>query len=149
MKETFQKSLSKKQLAFGGGCHWCTEAVFDHLEGVSVVQQGWIRSNSPHDSFSEAVLIDYDPKVISEEVLVQIHLVTHASTSNHSMREKYRSAIYFINPEDKDSIDHILSHAREIDSANYLTKILPLVEFQSNSEEFLHYYKNEARGTFL
>ena len=148
MQGIFQEPSHTKQLGFGGGCHWCTEAVFDHLVGVSVVQQGWIKSIPPDDGFSEAVLIDYDPKLISEEVLVHIHLLTHASTSNHRMRKKYRSAIYFVQAEDQEGLEGILSKAKEEDSKNYVTKILPMLEFQSNSEEFLHYYKTRPEAPF-
>ena len=147
-QEIFQEPSHTKQLGFGGGCHWCTEAIFDHLTGVSKVQQGWIKSSPPKDGFSEAVLIDYDPKLISEEVLIQIHLLTHASSSNHSMREKYRSAIYFVKAEDQECLERILAKAKEEDSENYVTKILPMLEFQSNSEEFLHYYKTRPKAPF-
>ncbi|WP_317040044.1 peptide-methionine (S)-S-oxide reductase [Flavobacterium tructae] len=82
-------------IGFGGGCHWCTEAVFDFFKGVTNVQQGWIKSEAPDDTFSEAVLVDFDSRIIPLEVLIEAHLITHSSTSNHSMREKYRSAIYF------------------------------------------------------
>ena len=39
-------------IGFGGGCHWCTEAVFQPLEGVSEVRQGFIRSDAPDEAWS-------------------------------------------------------------------------------------------------
>ena len=39
-------------IGFGGGCHWCTEAVFQPLEGVSEVRQGFIRSDGPDEAWS-------------------------------------------------------------------------------------------------
>jgi len=82
------------KIGFGGGCHWCTEAVFQALNGVQKVEQGFIRSDPPQDSFSEAVIVTFDSKILSLETLIEVHLRTHASTSSHKMRGKYRSAIY-------------------------------------------------------
>ena len=42
-----------QKIAFGGGCHWCTEAVFQSLIGVQNVAQGWVQSTDENDSFSE------------------------------------------------------------------------------------------------
>ncbi|MGJ8671076.1 MAG: peptide-methionine (S)-S-oxide reductase, partial [Oceanococcus sp.] len=47
--------MNHARIGFGGGCHWCTEAVFNALRGVEQVSQGFIKSDPPHDSFSEAV----------------------------------------------------------------------------------------------
>ena len=82
------------KIAFGGGCHWCTEAVFQALKGVEQVDQGWVSSIHKNAAFSEAVIIAFDERKIDLETLIEIHLITHKSTSNHSMRNKYRSAIY-------------------------------------------------------
>ena len=82
------------KIAFGGGCHWCTEAVFQSLKGVEKVEQGFITSYDQNNTFSEAVIVDFNTEKIDLKTLVEIHLHTHKSTSNHSMRKKYRSAIY-------------------------------------------------------
>ena len=50
---TPRDTLSEK-VGLGGGCHWCTEAVFEALRGVVQVKQGFIRAAPPHDAFSEA-----------------------------------------------------------------------------------------------
>jgi len=112
------------------------------------VKQGWIKSARPDDTFSEAVIVEYDRDIISDEILVEIHLLTHASTSNHGMREKYRSAIYFVDQRDKAHLNKILRLAREQDAQHYLTKVLPLVDFKLNEEEFLNYYKTRPEAPF-
>jgi peptide-methionine (S)-S-oxide reductase len=85
-----------KRIAFGGGCHWCTEAVFQQVVGVLKVEQGYVASKAKQSDYSEGVIIHYDRDKISLKSLIEIHLHTHQSTSNHSMRNKYRSAIYTI-----------------------------------------------------
>ncbi|WP_282180204.1 peptide-methionine (S)-S-oxide reductase [Maribacter stanieri] len=83
------------KVGFGGGCHWCTEAVFMFLRGVTKVAQGFISPKENIEDFSEAVIVHFNPNIIALEDLVAIHLDTHRSTQNHSMRNKYRSGIYF------------------------------------------------------
>lgn len=86
-----------ERIGFGGGCggcHWCTEAVFQSLKGIQHVAQGFIKSRPPAGTWSEAVIVTYDPTKIDLATLIEIHLQTHACTSEHKMRSKYRSAIY-------------------------------------------------------
>lgn len=85
-----------KKIGFGGGCHWCTEAVFQSLKGVKSVQQGWIASKNEHFEFSEAVIVDFDPSSIPLKVLIEIHLHTHKSTSEHSMRKSIVQRFMFL-----------------------------------------------------
>jgi len=135
------------KVGFGGGCHWCTEAVFQSLKGVDKVEQGWISSVSPSDSFSEAVIV-YFNEMISLEVLIDIHLLTHSSTSRHSMRDKYRSAIYYFREEDQELIQTILNELTIINEKNYITQVLPFVDFTENKESQLNYYQKNKNGQF-
>lgn len=136
-----------RKIGFGGGCHWCTEAVFQSLKGVDKVEQGWISSVSPSDSFSEAVIV-YFNEMISLEVLIEIHLLTHSSTSRHSMRDKYRSAIYYFREEDQELIQTILNELTIINEKNYITQVLPFVDFTENKESQLNYYQKNKNGQF-
>lgn len=85
---------STTKVALGGGCHWCTEAVFQSLKGVKKVEQGYACSINENSWFSEAIIVHFNEAEIDLSVLIEIHLHTHKSTSNHSMRYKYRSAVY-------------------------------------------------------
>lgn len=135
-------------IGFGGGCHWCTEAVFQELRGVKNVRQGWISSTARNHNPSEAIMLEFDPSVISLQVLVTIHLLTHASTSAHSMRGKYRSAIYFTNlDQEKEVIQLLKTLQREFDK-RLVTQCLPLIEFKLNEETFLNYYQKRPQAPF-
>lgn len=133
---------------FGGGCHWCTEAVFAALRGVTRVRQGFIRSHAPDDSFSEAVLVTFDPARIPFRTLIEIHLRTHASTSDHSMRGKYRSAIYTCDPDQADAAAAIIADLRAADGAGYVTRILPCVGFRPSDPRFHRYGERNAGKPF-
>ena len=135
------------KIGFGGGCHWCTEAVFQALIGVEKVEQGWISSVTPFDTFSEAVIVHYN-ETIPLEVLIEIHLLTHSSTAQHSMRDKYRSAIYFFKDEEQNDIQLILDHLINVNKQKYITQILPFAAFRENKESQLNYYQKNKEGQF-
>ena len=97
------------KVGFGGGCHWCTEAVFQSLIGVEKVEQGWVASTEKNKNFSEAVVVHFDVKEINLKILIEIHLRTHKSTSNHSMRTKYRSAVYYFSHQQKEKSTKIIA----------------------------------------
>ncbi|NAS32575.1 peptide methionine sulfoxide reductase [Flavobacteriaceae bacterium R38] len=136
------------KIGLGGGCHWCTEAVFLSLKGVKNVQQGWIASKKPHESFSEAVIVEFDISEISLKDLIAIHLHTHQSTSNHSMRKKYRSAVYYFSLEDEKLIKMILNDLQNDFDVELITKALPFSAFKSSLEEHLNYYYKNPEKPF-
>ena len=142
------KTRDKPKIGLGGGCHWCTEAVFQELKGVFAVSQGWICSNEANQNPSEAITLYFDPEVISLGILIKIHLMTHASTSNHSMRGKYRSAVYFTSEAQKQEILNILSKLQLEFDQPLITQCLPLIDFKLNEESFLNYYQKQPDAPF-
>ena len=109
------------KVAFGGGCHWCTEAVFQSLIGVEKVEQGYVSSTEQNNALSEAVIVHYNRKCITLQTLIEIHLLTHQSTSNHAMREKYRSAIYVFSSFQHDVVIELLSIFQKIYKGKLIT----------------------------
>ena len=137
------------RIAFGGGCHWCTEAIFQSLKGVTLVEQGWIASSHTHATTpSEAVIVHFNPENISLNILTEIHLFTHNSTSNHALRSKYRSAIYtFSNTQEKE-IEEILREKQKQFIKPLITKPYPFKSFKLNKEMYLNYYKKNPKKPF-
>ncbi|MEM9143966.1 MAG: peptide-methionine (S)-S-oxide reductase [Bacteroidota bacterium] len=136
------------KIGLGGGCHWCTEAVFQSLRGVHRVDQGWIASEGLAHSFSEAVIVHFDPNAIPLEVLVAIHLHTHESTSNHSMRGKYRSALYVFSEKQRQGICSILKVQQKEFNKPLITQILPYRAFKASEETFQEYYFKDPEKPF-
>ncbi len=135
-------------IAFGGGCHWCTEAVFQSLIGVNNVAQGWVQSTDENDTFSEAVIVEFDPTIIPLKVLIEIHLRTHKSTIQHSMRKKYRSAIYFYDQAQKEITNQILIVLQKDFKQKIITQVLPFVTFKASREEITNYYYSNPSKPF-
>lgn len=140
--------ITSSKIAFGGGCHWCTEAVFQNLMGVEIVDQGFVAATGENSEFSEAVIVHFNPEVISLHRLVEIHLNTHHSTSNHSMRSKYRSAIYGFNREQEELAIKILQNLQSAFKDQIVTKVLTFKTFRSSIEDFIDYYKKGPERPF-
>ncbi|MEO9968254.1 MAG: peptide-methionine (S)-S-oxide reductase [Hyphomonadaceae bacterium] len=128
------------KIGLGGGCHWCTEAVFQSLLGVQEVHSGWIASDGPNSAESEAVIVHFDPGQIALETLIEIHLLTHASASNHSMRVKYRSAIYVFSDDQSAHANQILATLSKRDDVQPITQILRYSAFRAISDAYENYY---------
>lgn len=140
-------------IGLGGGCHWCTEGIFQSLIGVKAVKQGWIAptetvlDRNPLE-YSEAIEVYFDPQAITLASLIEIHLYTHASTSNHSMRSKYRSAIYAYNSEQYIQAKQILDWLRQDFDKPIVTHVYSFDSFKSNKAEYLNYFYQAPNKPF-
>ncbi|MFK7748959.1 MAG: peptide-methionine (S)-S-oxide reductase [Kordia sp.] len=137
-----------QKVALGGGCHWCTEAVFQSLKGVQHVAQGWVQSTEENDTFSEAVIVQFDTTLIPLKVLVAIHLRTHKSTVQHSMRKKYRSAIYYYDQAQQEILKNILTAAQSEFKEKIITQVLPFIAFKASREAITNYYYSNPKKPF-
>jgi peptide-methionine (S)-S-oxide reductase len=136
------------KIGVGGGCHWCTEAVFQALKGVALVEQGFIASTAPNDGYSEAVIVSFDPEQVSLKDLVSAHLITHASGSDHKMRGKYRSAVYVFDDEQKMVVEAILAELSDETGNHFVTQVLLHQSFKPSDERFHNYYKTQPERPF-
>ena len=138
-----------QKVGFGGGCHWCTEAIFQPLKGVSQVEQGWISATHQNATTpSEAVIVHFDPTLISLDILTEIHLFTHNATSTHAFREKYRSAVYTFNTSQQLEAQKILENKQKFFEKSLLTKVYDFAEFRRNDAQYLDYYKSNPKKPF-
>ena len=135
-------------LGLGGGCHWCTEGIFSSVRGVHNVQQGWIAAPAPNNAFSEAILLEFDPAEIDLETLVHIHLHSHSASSQHSMRGKYRSAVYVFGDAQAGEARSAIASAQPDFEAPIITEVLPFESFKLNTEQFLNYYQRNPEKPF-
>ncbi|PQB03300.1 peptide methionine sulfoxide reductase [Polaribacter filamentus] len=136
------------KIAFGGGCHWCTEAVFQTLIGVHKVEQGFISSTAENNTFSEAVIVHFNAKKIELKILIEIHLCTHKSASNHSMRSKYRSAVYYFSNSQKEKSLKIIDDLQTGFKDKIITQIVEFTAFKPSTEEFHNYYQSNPSKPF-
>ena len=135
------------KVGLGGSCHWCTEAIFQSLLGVTKVEQGWI-SSEEYSTYSEAVIVHFDSTSISISDIIKIHLHTHSCTSMHSMREKYRSAVYVHSSSQRDEAFLALDSAQDDFDELIITQVLAFDKFKINKEEYLNYYYSNPDKAF-
>ncbi len=140
--------LKLTKIALGGGCHWCTEAVFQSLKGVEKVEQGYVASIGENKTFSEAVIVHFNPEEIELRVLIEIHLYTHKSTSNHSMRGKYRSAVYTFSKEQENDSKVIIESFQKDFNGEIITKVFPFQSFKASRESIQNYYHKNPNKPF-
>lgn len=130
---------------FGGGCFWCTEAVFGALAGVASVQSGYCGGSLDNPSYEqvcsgqtghiEVVQIKYDPTVIAYEALLEVFFDTHDPTTpgrqGNDVGPQYQSAIFWQSPgqhETAEAMVRALGTAGRYENA-ICTEILPAAHF--------------------
>jgi peptide-methionine (S)-S-oxide reductase len=147
-RENTMHNENFSKIGLGGGCHWCTEGVFESLIGIKVVNQGWIASSDNNAELSEAIEVYFDQSLISLQTLIEIHLHTHASTANHSMRKKYRSAIYTYNDAQNQAACKVLDSLQSDFDKPIITQVLPFYSFKANKDELQNYLYNSPNKPF-
>jgi peptide-methionine (S)-S-oxide reductase len=137
-----------KKVGLSGSCYWCTEAIFLSLHGVTKVEQGWISSFAKNEWFSEGIIVTYLPEVISLKDLIAIHLHTHSSTNNHAMRDKYRSAVYAMEPQSVAEIELYLSQLQSEFETPIITQAYLFNQFKASDESMQNYYYTDPQRPF-
>lgn len=114
---------SKAETAvFGGGCFWCTEAVFSELKGVTSVESGYAGGHTKNPSYeevcsgttghAEVIKITFDPAIVSFEKLLEVFFLTHDPTTLNrqgaDVGTQYRSAVFYTSNEQKEKANEVI-----------------------------------------
>lgn len=143
---------------FGGGCFWCTEAIFKRLRGVEDVVSGYAGGRRVDPSYeevsmgttghAEVVQIEFDPEVISYKKLLEIFFHLHDPTTvnrqGNDVGEQYRSVIFYHNEIQKEEALSLRDKIAE--SGTYhdplVTEIVPFEKFYTAEDYHQNYYEN-------
>lgn len=115
-------SSSIQTVVLGGGCFWCTEAVYVKVRGVTDVESGYSNGHVHRPSYeqvctgttghNEVVKLEYDPAQISLRQILEIFFVIHDPTTlnrqGNDRGTQYRSGIYYTTPEQKGVADALI-----------------------------------------
>ncbi|KQO09349.1 peptide-methionine (S)-S-oxide reductase [Sphingomonas sp. Leaf242] len=137
-----------EKIGFGGGCHWCTEGVFQALKGVYQVDQGFIQSEAPWDTWAEGVLVSFDPTAISLATLAEVHLRTHSANGTYSPGGRYRSAIYVVDAEQRETAARTIARFATESGNGPRTLVLQFVGFRPSEARYQNYYQNDPGRPF-
>jgi peptide-methionine (S)-S-oxide reductase len=143
---------------FGGGCFWCTEAVFDELRGVQSVISGYAGGATKNPTYeqvcsgstghAEVIKIEFDPAQISFRDLMTVFFATHDPTTlnrqGNDAGTQYRSAILYADPQQK---AEAAAFIKELDEATtyknpIVTTLEPLTEFYPAEDYHQKFYAN-------
>ena len=154
-ESNFQKAT------FAGGCFWCTEAVFQRVEGVENVTSGFIGGTIKNPAYrevvtgrtghAEAVEILFDPEKVSYEELLYIFFTTHDPTTlnrqGNDVGTQYRSAVFYHNEEQKNQVKEVIDvlENEQIYSDSIVTEVTEAGPFYKAESEHDDYY-NQHRS---
>ncbi len=148
-----------EKATFGGGCFWCTEAIFLQVKGVIEVVSGYAGGKVPGKptyrevcsgltGHAEVIQITYDPKVISYKELLIIFMTTHDPTTLNrqgaDVGTQYRSVIYYHNEDQKVVAEAVLEEMKRYYEKPVVTELSPLPKFFEAEDYHQDYYANNS-----
>lgn len=149
---------------FGGGCFWCTEAVYKELKGVLKVEPGYAGGTVPNPTYTavssgstghaEVIKVEFNPQEISYRDLLEVFFATHNPTTLNQqgadIGTQYRSAIFYTTEDQKNQALGIIKeleddHAYE---KRIVTEIVPLTDFYKAEDYHLDYYRKNKGAPY-
>ena len=142
---------------FGGGCFWCTEAVFQEVKGVEKIVSGYSGGDAPGKptyreicsgltGYAEVVQITFDTNVISYEDILVIFMTTHDPTTLNRQGAdagtQYRSVIYYHDSAQKKIAEVVVKEISPYYKDPIVTEITALDIFYEAEKEHQDYYRN-------
>jgi peptide methionine sulfoxide reductase msrA/msrB len=156
-----QKVDSTEQKAtFGGGCFWCTEAIFQNLKGVIKVESGFSGGDVTNPTYrevcdgktghAEVIEVTYDATQITFEDILSVHVGTHNPTTLNKQGgdtgTQYRSIIFYRNDEEKAIATKVLAEVSEAYGNPAVTELAPFQVFFTAEEGHQNYYsRNQGK----
>jgi peptide-methionine (S)-S-oxide reductase len=143
---------------FGNGCFWCTEAIFEQLEGVTKVESGYAGGEVKNPSYkevctgntghAEVIRLTYDPKLISYRELLDVFFSTHDPTTLNrqgaDVGTQYRSAIFYHNDDQKAEAEKIIADLEneKVFDNKIVTEITAINNYSVAENYHQDYYNN-------
>ena len=147
-------------ILLGGGCFWCTEAVFQRVDGVSKVVSGYAGGLIEKPTYrqictgttghAEVIQVIFDPKMIALEALLEVFWATHDPTTLNrqgaDVGPQYRSSIFYLNDTQKEIAEKMKSELNqaEIFDAPIVTEITAFNNFYPAEEYHQDYYNQNG-----
>jgi len=156
--------MALETASFGGGCFWCTEAIFQSLKGVSRVESGYMGGNVNNPSYEEVcngdtghaeiIQLDFDSEIISFEELLLVFFKTHNPTTlngqGNDIGTQYRSVVFYHNPEQKEQAQQMIANlsSEKVFDQPIVTQISPLSTFYKAENYHQNYFNQHAGQSY-
>lgn len=149
-----------EKLVLGGGCFWCTEAVFQRLKGVDKVVSGYMGGIFPNPSYreictgktghAEVIQIQFDPELIRLEELLLVFFKTHDPTTlnrqGNDVGTQYRSVIFYRNETQRETAAKLIQQLEDehIFDAPIVTELSPESAFYPAEDYHQDYFNHNS-----
>lgn len=149
---------------FGGGCFWCTEAIFAQLKGVTKVTSGYAGGPIKNPTYeqvclgesghAEVVKIEFNPEIISYKTLLDVFFSVHNPTTKNrqgnDVGSQYRSIILYIDDRQREEVENFMQ--KLIDdhtfSSPIITEITPFKDFYPAENYHQDYFITHAGAPY-
>jgi peptide-methionine (S)-S-oxide reductase len=146
-------------IVLGGGCFWCTEAVFDRVSGITDVESGYSNGDKParpsyedvctgRTGYAEVVKLEFDPEKITLREILEIFFVVHDPTTRNrqgnDVGTQYRSGIYYADDLQKEVADEVIAELGQARAYNapIVTEVAPLADYWPAEDYHQDYFVN-------
>ena len=143
-------------ITLGGGCFWCTEAVYERVQGVVSVESGYCNGPVVNPSYeqvcsgttghAEVVRVSFDPGKITLRQVLEIFFVIHDPTTlnrqGNDSGTQYRSGIYFHNAAQQAVAHGVLAEVNALHAGRAVTELLPEQNYSRAEAYHQHYFAN-------
>ena len=147
---------SIETITLGGGCFWCTEAVYERVKGVVGVESGYSNGHATNPSYeqvcsgntghNEVVRVRFDTAQISLREVLEIFFVIHDPTTlnrqGNDTGTQYRSGIYFHSPTQEATAREVLAEVDALHKGRAVTEVLPEQNWSRAEDYHQHYFAN-------
>ncbi len=147
-----------ESIVLGGGCFWCTEAVFVRIKGVAAVESGYCNGHVMNPTYeqicrgdtghAEVIKVEYDAAMVSLETLLGIFFATHDPTSlnrqGNDVGTQYRSGIYVTSDAQRLTANAILSdlNTKRVFDRPIVTEVETLNNYSTAEAYHQRYFEN-------
>jgi len=147
-------------LVLGGGCFWCTEAVFQMVKGIAKTSPGYAggATKNPtydevcegHTEHAEVLYVEYDPDKIKIEVILAIFFAMHDPTTLNrqgaDIGTQYRSIILYTSDSQKKAIEKFIDKIKGDFDNKIVTEVKMLDKFYPAEEYHMNYFsRNQSQ----
>ena len=156
-----QNDLAKAY--FASGCFWCVEAVYESVNGVTEVINGYAGgytenptyqlSNTGRTGHAEAVEVLYDPTIVSFSTLLEVYFgsqdVTQIDGQGPDNGSQYRSIIFYQNQDQKDEIINKIKQLTKELNVNIAAEVYPFVKFWKGEDYHQNYERLHPNNSYI
>lgn len=160
----FKNDSNTETAVFGAGCFWCVEAIYQRVTGVTDIESGYAGGHVQNPTYrqvtsgktghAEVIKLEYDPNVISFEELLEVFWHTHNPTTLNKqgadVGTQYRSAIFYLNEEQKEIAEKSLkkTDASDLWDDPIVTEITPLSNYSTAEDYHQNYFNNNPNAGY-